>query len=78
MPANDGTPNVWYAILDESKETFNFTHYTLKYNYKLTSKLMQNGFLPEEYSRTIITGIWDNTETLPPFETGLQGFGIKL
>ncbi len=78
MPANDGNSSVWYAILDDSKETFNFTHYTLDYNYKLTSKLMQNGLLPEEYSRTIVTGIWDNTEILPPIETGLQGFGIQL
>jgi predicted phosphodiesterase len=78
MPPNDGSPNVWYAILDDSKEIFNFEHKTLNYNYKLTSKLMQNVILPQEYARTIITGIWDNTEILPPFETGLQGFGIQL
>ena len=78
MPANDGTPLVWYAILEDTDDDFNFTHKTLTYNYKLTSKLMQNGLLPEEYSRTIVTGIWDNTEILPPIETGLQGFGIQL
>jgi len=78
MPANDGNPSVWYAILEDSNNSFNFTHKTLKYNYKLTSKLMQNGLLPEEYSRTIVTGIWDNTEILPSIETGLQGFGIQL
>jgi predicted phosphodiesterase len=78
MPANDGSPKVWYAILEDSKESFKFTHRTLVYNYRLTSKLMQNGLLPEEYSRTIITGVWDNTEILPPIETGLQGFGIQL
>ncbi|MFT6748213.1 MAG: putative phosphodiesterase [Flavobacterium sp.] len=78
MPANDGSPSVWYALLDDSAEKFNFIHKTLDYNYKLTSKLMQNGLLPEEYSRTIVTGIWDNTEILPPIETGLQGFGIQL
>ncbi|WP_375240742.1 metallophosphoesterase family protein [Polaribacter sp.] len=78
MPANDGNPSVWYAILDDAKENFNYTHHTLNYNYKLTSKLMQNGLLPEEYSRTIVTGIWDNTEILPAIETGLQGFGIQL
>jgi hypothetical protein len=39
---------------------------------------MQNGLLPEEYLRTIVTAIWDNTEILPPIETGLQGFGIQL
>ncbi|AQS93817.1 diadenosine tetraphosphatase [Polaribacter sp. BM10] len=78
MPANDGNPSVWYVIIDDAKEKFNYTHQTLNYNYKLTSKLMQNGLLPEEYSRTIVTGIWDNTEILPAIETGLQGFGIQL
>jgi predicted phosphodiesterase len=78
MPANDGSPEVWYAILEDSNDLFNFTHHTLNYNYKLTSKLMQNALLPEEYARTIITGIWDNTEILPALESGLQGFGIQL
>ena len=78
MPANDGNPFVWYVILNDDQTLFNFTHKTLDYNYRLTSKLMQNGLLPEEYARTIRTGIWDNTEILPAFETGLQGFGIQL
>jgi hypothetical protein len=39
---------------------------------------MQIELLPEEYSRTIRTGIWDNTEILPAIESGLQGFGIQL
>lgn len=78
MPANDGNPSVWYAILDDSNESFNFAHCNLNYNYRLTNQLMQNGILPQEYARTIITGIWDNTEILPPVESGLQGFGIEL
>ncbi|OEK07874.1 diadenosine tetraphosphatase [Flavivirga aquatica] len=78
MPANDGNPNVWYTILNDKNETFNFKHHSLKYNYKLTNKLMQNDILPKEYARTIVTGIWDNTEILPAIESGLQGFGIQL
>lgn len=78
MPANDGTPNVWYAILDNKNGTLNYKHHTLNYNYKLTSKLMIDHFLPQEYARTIKTGIWDNTEILPDIESGLQGFGIQL
>ena len=78
MPANDGSPQVWYAILDDSNGEMKYSHYNLDYNYKLTNKLMQNGLLPEEYARTIITGIWDNTEILPAIESGLQGFGITL
>ena len=78
MPANNGNPSVWYAILDDAQENFTFKHHTLDYNYKLTSKLMDNGLLPQEYARTIVTGIWDNTEILPEIESGLQGFGIQL
>ncbi|MEP1486969.1 MAG: metallophosphoesterase family protein [Algibacter sp.] len=78
MPPNDGTPSVWYAILDDTNGTLQYKHHTLKYNYKLTSKLMVINALPEEYARTIKTGIWDNTEILPAIESGLQGFGIQL
>lgn len=78
MPANDGNSSVWYAILDDDNGALNHKHHTLNYNYKLTNKLMKNGLLPEEYARTIITGIWDNTEILPDIESGLQGFGIQL
>ncbi|ALJ05062.1 diadenosine tetraphosphatase [Pseudalgibacter alginicilyticus] len=78
MPANDGTPNVWYVIIDDSNNFFNFKHYTLNYNYTLTHKLMKNGFLPEAYAKTIVTGIWDNTEILPELESRLQGLSVQL
>ncbi len=78
MPANDGEPHVWYAILEEKDGKMIVSHYTMQYNYKLTSQLMQNGLLPQEYARTIVTGIWDNTEILPAVESGMQGFGIRI
>jgi len=78
MPANDGTPKVWYLLLDDVDGTFNFKHHSFGYDHKTTSRLMYNGILPEEYARTLITGIWDNCEILPPVESGLQGFGLQL
>ena len=78
MPANNGNPSVWYAILDDIDNNFGFKHKTLDYDYKLASELMQNHLLPKEYSQTIITGIWDNTEILPTEEASLQGLKIKL
>ena len=78
MPANDGSPQVWYAVLEEQDASFQFTHHRMEYNYKLASEKMQTDFLPQEYARTLVTGIWDNTEILPPYESGLQGFGIQL
>ncbi|WP_271855157.1 metallophosphoesterase family protein [Patiriisocius marinus] len=78
MPANDGEPHVWYAVLEEINGKMIASHYTMNYNHQLTSQLMKNGLLPEEYARTIVTGIWDNTEILPAVESGLQGFGIRI
>jgi predicted phosphodiesterase len=76
MPANDGNSSVWYAILDDANAHFSWLHKTLTYNHPLTSQLMNNGLLPKEYANTICTGIWDNTEILPPLEASLQGFKI--
>ncbi len=78
MPANDGTPQVWHLILNDDEGKLSFSHHRMDYNFILTNKLMQNGLLPQKYARTIVTGIWDNTEILPPLESGLQGFGISL
>ena len=78
MPANDGTSKVWYAILDNKNGIFRYKHHRLNYNNKLTHKLMMNGLLPEAYAKTIVTGIWDNTEILPKTESDLQGLPIFL
>jgi len=77
MPANDGSPKTWYAILDLDKDP-GFEHYSLKYDHQRASSLMMENQLPQEYARTLITGIWDNTEILPGLESGLQGFGVNL
>lgn len=78
MPANDGTPRVWYVILDAANGEFTFKHNPMDYDYKTASKLMHNGLLPESYAKTLTTGVWDNCEILPPVETGLQGYALNL
>ncbi|MGB0950323.1 MAG: metallophosphoesterase family protein, partial [Marinirhabdus sp.] len=53
MPANDGQPHVWYAVLGDTAGKLKYTFHTMHYDYKLTGKLMQNGLLPAEYARTL-------------------------
>ncbi|MUU78788.1 metallophosphoesterase family protein [Winogradskyella endarachnes] len=78
MPANDGNPNVWYAILDATEQPTTINVRKLDYNYTLTNQLMLNGLLPESYAKTIVSGIWDNMEILPETEKQLQGKPILL
>jgi predicted phosphodiesterase len=75
MPANDGTPRVWYAILNEI-DGFNFEIKELNYDFEKASKLMEGKPLPQTYQKTLKTGIWDNCEILPDLEAGLQGLEI--
>jgi len=72
MPANDGSPKVWYAILEDADDTLTFTHQHFDYDHTLASQLMHQANLPEAYAKTLLTGIWDNTEILPAAEKAIQ------
>lgn len=78
MPANDGQPQVWYVILDDQQNEFQFKHLPLKYDYQQTNRLMLAANLPKEYAKTILTGIWDNTEILPEQERRQQQLEITF
>ncbi|WP_298485330.1 metallophosphoesterase family protein [uncultured Maribacter sp.] len=73
MPANDGTSRVWYMILENIEGSINYTHRYLNYNYEQASSLMEENNLPIEYTKTLVSGIWDNMEILPEIEKKLQG-----
>lgn len=78
MPANDGNSSVWYIVLEGKNNLLTFKHKNLVYNHILANNLMTNNGLPNEYAKTIITGIWDNMEILPEVEAKLQGQQIQF
>ncbi len=73
MPANDGTPRVWYLVLQEMNGKIQYTHRYLEYDYQTTYQLMRENHLPLEYAETLLSGLWDNMEILPEAEKRLQG-----
>lgn len=78
MPANDGTPRVWYLLLDDANGQFSYTFHAFTYDSGQANELMQTNGLPESYAHTLLTGIWDNCEILPAAEKALQGQPIAL
>jgi len=76
MPANDGTTDVWYAILDDADGQLSNQLHRMSYNHKLASQLMAVNRLPKQYAETLTTGIWDNCDVLPEAETEEQGVRI--
>jgi predicted phosphodiesterase len=78
MPANDGTPRVWYAILDLKENDLDYQHQCFEYDHETAARLMEQHQLPREYSKTLGTGIWDNCDILPQEETAKQGKRLEL
>lgn len=78
MPANDGSTSAWYAILKWEGNAVNVEHHSFTYNNGKANQLMLENNLPQEYANTLLTGIWDNCEILPPRETELQGKAITF
>lgn len=72
MPANDGTPRVWHALLDDSTG-FNFAIQPFTYEHDTAARLMDAAGLPPEYAQTLLSGLWDNCEILPAQEANQQG-----
>ena len=77
MPANDGTPTVWYALID-IQAGFSVQFHRLDYDYQTAQALMLAQPLPKSYAQTLVTGLWDNCEILPPTEAQQQGKIISL
>ena len=78
MPANDGTDRVWYMELHVLEGQIVATHHTFEYDTHEPSARMREEKLPQEYARTLLTGIWDSNEILPEEETNQEGQKIKL
>ncbi|OAV44642.1 hypothetical protein A3850_009125 [Lewinella sp. 4G2] len=77
MPANDGTPRTWYAILNDT-DGLEVTFHALNYDHEAAkSSMLDDRRLPVSYAATLTTGIWDNTEIMPPTEEALEGIPLN-
>ena len=73
MPANDGTPRAWYAILEPVGAGLRCSHFSFGYDHRNAAELMERKSLPPEYRRALISGLWHSCDILPEAETLAQG-----
>lgn len=73
MPANDGSTETWFGLLDDNAWEIK----RLSYDASSAALEMRQVGLPESYALTLETGIWDNCEILPAIEASHQGQAIK-
>ena len=76
MPANDGTPRVWYSMLRAGGARFE--HRALEYDYESAACLIeQTPQLPNAYAQTLRNGLWPSLDILPPAEKKATGQRLR-
>jgi predicted phosphodiesterase len=77
MPANDGTPRVWYSLLTPTDEGIRIEHHALDYDHlTAAAKMRQRGLLPG-YAAALESGLWPSCDVLTPAEITERGRPIE-
>ncbi len=73
MPANDGTPRVWYSVVAPTSDGILFRNEYLTYDFTTAARKMRERGLPEGYARALETGLWPSLDSLPEAEQEWTG-----
>lgn len=74
-PENDGTTNVWYTIIEVTKEDVEIEFVPVDYDHERLAQDMIKEGIPQEFVETIMTGWWSTClEILPSKERRLGRF----
>ena len=78
LPANDGTPRVWYSRLEPDGDGVRFTHIPLAYDHATARRKMLDAGLPRGYADALSTGLWPSLDVLPAAEQKRTGQPLEL
>src|SRR5439155_2959675 len=78
LPANDGTPRVWYSVLTPTGGGLRVEHRALDYDHRAAAAAMSRAGLPADYREALATGLWPSCDVLPYREIRERGIAIAL
>jgi predicted phosphodiesterase len=73
MPANDGTPRVWFSTLTPAADGILVEHHPLEYQHAVAAAKMRRSDLPEGYAAALETGLWPSYDIRPRNEQPAVG-----
>ncbi len=74
MPANDGTPGVWYGLIQGLGEGgVELSTHRLDYDHLGAAAAMRRCGHANGYARTLVTGLWPSLDVLPEAERAGAG-----
>src|SRR5215475_4904217 len=77
MPANDGTPRVWFSLLRAEADGIAIEHRALHYDFATAAAKIRGAGLPEEYASSLETGLWPSCDVLPLKEVHERGAALE-
>lgn len=77
MPANDGTPRSWFALLTPSPRALTVEILPLDYDHAAAAAAMRAAGLPEGYAAGLETGLWPSCDVLPSLELAARGRALQ-
>lgn len=77
MPANDGTPDGWYGVLDIADGELAFSTHRVAYDAGAAAAAMRRYGHANGYARTLISGVWPSFDVLPAPERAATGVRLE-
>jgi predicted phosphodiesterase len=77
MPANDGSPDVWYGLITPGITGATLATRRLSYDHRAAAASMRRWAHADGYAKTLVTGIWPSFDVLPANETAQTGKRLR-
>lgn len=77
MPANDGTSDGWYMLIEAQKSGSRVSWHRLIYDVNVSQLATQKAGMVE-YSEALSTGLWPSMDVLPTKEQDAQGQRLEV
>ncbi len=76
LPANDGTPRVWYGVLRPQAEGIAVALHALAYDHGRAAATMRERGLGGGYAAALESGLWPSRDVLPAAERARSGVAL--
>ena len=77
LPANDGTPRVWYAVLRPGPAGLEIEHRPLAYDHAAAAAAIRAADLPAAYAETLENGLWPADDVMPEADRQARGRSLS-
>ena len=77
LPANDGTPRVWYSLLTPESGGIAVEPRALAYDHAAAADAIRRADLPDDYADALETGFWPSDDVMPEDDRRKRGIALR-